>query len=198
MMRLSHHPTVTGGTTHGWLTVHRATVPPNGVPGFHEPDTRRVSATGLALRGRIPRPDGGVAYGWETADCAPVYRLQKLSAPDTGRSAVVHPHRPQNLCPPGGARALIRDGSGESQPVDSCPPPCAAHGPAHSRWCPRPFAGRTGAAARRLRGRRGHRRHTAGGGTNTRRRRPSRSTGLPPFTLDGTERRIVRPQDPVE
>src|SRR5215467_348392 len=22
---------------HGWFTVHRATVPPNGVPGFHEP-----------------------------------------------------------------------------------------------------------------------------------------------------------------
>src|SRR5262249_30145002 len=75
MMRLSHHPTVTGGTTHRWLTVHRATVPPNGVPGFHEPDTRRVSATGLALRGRVPRPDGGVAHGWETTDGAPVYGL---------------------------------------------------------------------------------------------------------------------------
>src|SRR5262249_26754255 len=53
---------------HGWFTVHRATVPPHGVPGFHEPDTRRVSATGLALRSRVPRPNGGVADGWETAD----------------------------------------------------------------------------------------------------------------------------------
>src|SRR5213593_1112248 len=92
MMRLSHHNTVTGGTTHGWFTVHRAAVPPDGVPGFHESDARRVSAAGPTLRGRIPRPDGGVADGWETADYAPVYRLQQLSAPDTGRSAVVPPH----------------------------------------------------------------------------------------------------------
>jgi hypothetical protein len=60
---------------HGWCTVHRATVPPNGVPGFHEPDARRVSATGPALRGRVPRPDGGMAARWETADGAPVYCL---------------------------------------------------------------------------------------------------------------------------
>src|SRR3989440_2779455 len=139
MMRLSHHNTVTGGTTHGWCTVHRAAVPPDGVPGFHEPDARGVSAAGPALRGRIPRLDGGMADGWETADYAPVYRLQKLPAPDTGRSAVVHPHLPQNLCPPGRARALIRDGPGQSSPVDSCPPPCAAGGPPCSWRCPGPL-----------------------------------------------------------
>src|SRR5262245_59002867 len=38
MIRLSHHHTVTGGTTHGRCTVHRAAIPPDGVPGFHEPD----------------------------------------------------------------------------------------------------------------------------------------------------------------
>src|SRR5437867_4094985 len=43
MMRLSHHNTVTGGTTHGKCTVHRPTVPPDGVPGFHQPDAQRVS-----------------------------------------------------------------------------------------------------------------------------------------------------------
>src|SRR6266849_533817 len=74
MMRLSHHNTVTGGTTHGRCTVHRPTVPPDGVPGFHQPDARRVSAAGPALRDRVPRPDGGMADGWETADRAPVYR----------------------------------------------------------------------------------------------------------------------------
>jgi hypothetical protein len=82
MMRLRPHDTVTGGTTHGWFTVYRATVSPDGVPGFHQPDPRRVSAAGPALRGRVPRPDGGVANGWETADGSPVYRLQKLSSPD--------------------------------------------------------------------------------------------------------------------
>src|SRR5881397_496487 len=70
--------------------------------------------------------------------------------PTPGRSAVVHPHLPQNLCPPSGARALIRDGSGESQPVDSCPPPCAAGGAARPRRCPRPLSDGPRPAARRL------------------------------------------------
>src|SRR5215813_1575870 len=33
---------------HGWCTVHRAAVPPDRDPGFHEPDARRVSAAGPA------------------------------------------------------------------------------------------------------------------------------------------------------
>src|SRR4029434_10958734 len=105
----------------GWCTVHRATVPPAGVPGFHEPDARRVSAPSPALRGRVPRSDGGMADGWETADCAPVYRLQKLYSPDTGRSALVHLGQPQDLYPTGGARTLIRHGPGQSQSVDPYP-----------------------------------------------------------------------------
>src|SRR5712671_4830999 len=143
---------VTGGTTYGWCTVYRATVSPDGVPGLHQRDPRRVSAAGPALRGRVPRPDGGVADGWETTDGSPVYRLQKLSSPDTRRSAFVHPGLPQNLCPPGGARALIRHGPGQSQPVDSCPPPCAAGGAARPRRCPRPLSDGPRPAARRLGG----------------------------------------------
>ena len=43
MMRLWHHDTVTGGTTHGPSTVCRCAVSPDGVSGFHQPDPRRVS-----------------------------------------------------------------------------------------------------------------------------------------------------------
>src|SRR5499426_2332498 len=150
MMRLSPHHTVTGGTTHGRCTVHRAAVPPDGVPGFHEPDPRRVSAVGPTLRGGVPRPDGGVAHGWKTADCTPVCRLQKLSPPDIGRSPLVHSGLPQNLYPPDGARALIRDGPGQSPSVDSCPPPRATGGAARPRRCPRPLSHGPGPAPRRL------------------------------------------------
>src|SRR5205823_13616031 len=73
MMGLRHRDTVTGGTTYGWCTVYRATVPPAGVPGLHQRDPRRVSAAGPALRGHIPRLDGGVADGWATADGTPVW-----------------------------------------------------------------------------------------------------------------------------
>src|SRR5262249_52868020 len=37
-----------------------------------------------------------------------------------------------------------------------------------------------------------------GGGSHTRCRHTHRRTGSPPFAHDGTERRIVRPQDPAE
>ena len=49
-----------------------------------------------------------------------------------------------------------------------------------------------------LRGGRRHRGRPAGGGARTRRCRARRRAGLPPFAHDGTERRIVRPQDPAE
>src|SRR5216683_2728511 len=150
MMRLSHHNTVTGGTTHGWCTVHRAAVPPDGVPGFHQPNARRVSAVGPALRGRVPRPDGGVADGWETADCPPVYCIPELSPTDTRGATVVYSGVYQDLRPPGGARALIRHGAGESQSVDSRPLARAAGRPACPRRCPGPLPHRSGTASRRL------------------------------------------------
>src|SRR5499433_3208773 len=133
MMRLSHHNTVTGGTTHGRFAVHRPTVPPAGVPGFHQPDARRISAARPALRDRVPNPDGGMADGWETADRAPVYRLHKLPPPNTRRPALVHLGLPQNLCPPGGARALIRHGPGQSASVDPRPAAGVARGAARPR-----------------------------------------------------------------
>src|SRR6266542_4454011 len=198
MMGLRHRDTVTGGTTYGWFTVYRATVPPDGVPGLHQRDARRVSAAGPAFRDRVPRPDGGMADGWETADCAPVSRLQKLPPPDTGRPALVHPGLPQNLHTPGGARALIRHGPGQSQLVDPCPVAGVARGAAHPRRCPGPLPLGPGPAPRYFRGRRRYRGRPAGGGIHPCSSHPSRRAGLPPLAHDGTERRIVRPQDPPQ
>src|SRR5262249_42559480 len=138
------------------------------------------------------------ADGWETADRAPVYCLQKLPPPDTGRPALVHLGLPQNLPTPGGARTLIRHGPGQSQPVDSRPlarPPRSA---ARPRRCPRPLSHGSGPAPRCRGGGRGDRGRPAGGGARPCGAHPSRRAGLPPFAHDGTERRIVRPQDPVE
>src|SRR5262245_51131969 len=95
-----------------------------------------------------------MADGWETADRAPVYRLQNLSPPDPGRPTLVHPGLPQNLCPPGGARALIRHGPGQSESMD--PRPAAAllravrrlgAGPARPPLAPGQAPGYPGAAA---------------------------------------------------
>ena len=124
--------------------------------------------------------------------------VQKLSPPDTGRPAVVHPHLPQNLRPPGGARALIRHGSGESQSVDSRPLARTAGGAPRPRRCPGPLSVGLGPAPRRLRGRRRYRGRPAGGGARPCGSHPSRRADLPPCAHDGTERRIVRPQDPPQ
>jgi DDE superfamily endonuclease len=88
-----------------------------------------------------------------------------------------------------GVLIRVRHAPEQGQSVDPCAPACAAGGPAHPRRCPCPFAGRPGPAARRLGSRCDHRRHTAGGRARAR---------LPPFAHDGTERRIVRPQDAAE
>ena len=82
--------------------------------------------------------------------------------------------------------------------MDSCPSPCAAGRTGHPRRCPGSLSDGPGPAARRLGGRRGHGGHAAGRGTSARSGRTSRHTSVPPFAHDGTERRIVRPQDPVE
>src|SRR4029453_6888958 len=53
-------------------------------------------------------------------------------------------------------------------------------------------------APRGLGGRPRHGGRPAGGGARTRGRRSRGRAGLPPFAHDGTERRIVRPQDAAE
>src|SRR6266446_7859738 len=141
-----------GGITHGQYTVCRSAVSPHRVPGFHQPDPRRVSAAGPALRGRVPSSDGGVAHGWETADRAPVYRVPELPPADTRRSALVSSHLPEDLRPPGGARALVRDGPGQSPSVDPRALARAAGGAACPRRCPGPLPARPCPAARRLGG----------------------------------------------
>jgi hypothetical protein len=78
--------------------------------------------------------------------------------------------------------------------VDACPSACAAGGVARPRRCPGPLPDGSGAVLRRLGGRRHHCGLIAGGGTSTRSHCPSHRVG-PPFAHDGTERRIVRPQD---
>ena len=59
---------------------------------------------------------------------------------------------PEDLPPPSGAGAPVRDGAGESQSVDSRPLARAARRTACPRRCPRPLPPGSGAAARRLRG----------------------------------------------
>src|ERR1043166_5933123 len=74
--------------------------------------------------------------------------------------------------------------------LGDAPARCAGRPPAPVA-CPRPLPPRPGATARCLGGRRGQRRQRAGGGAR-------RYTSGPPLAHDGTERRIIRPQDPVE
>jgi hypothetical protein len=91
-----------------------------------------------------------------------VYKNCPLPTP--GRSPVLHSGLPQDLCAPGGARAPVRHGAEQGQPVDPRPPPGATGGPADPRRCPCPFPERPSPAARRLGGRRRYRGRPAGGG----------------------------------
>ena len=193
MMRLCYHETVTGGTPHDWVTVHRAAVPPAGVPGVPAPATRRVSAAGPALRGRLPRPAGGGAEGWDTADGAPVARLHPRSAPAPGSAAGVPPHLPPTLCPPGGARARLREGAGDRPPGAAWPPPWAAGGPPGPWRGPGRRPGRPRPAPGGLGGGRGDQRRTRSGGAAA----PRQRAGGPPGAHEGPARRRVRPQAPL-
>jgi DDE superfamily endonuclease len=103
-----------------------------------------------------------------------------------------HSGLPENLCPPGGARAPVWHGPEQSESMDSHAPSCPPRGAPHPGRCPGALLDGPGAAARRLRGGRGIRYRTPGGGAGF----PHHSAGVPPFAHDGTERRIVRPQDP--
>src|SRR5262244_1536624 len=71
--------------------------------------------------------------------------------------------------------------------------PVTAHGPAHPWRCPRPFSPGPRPAPRGPGGRPRHGGRPARSGA-----RPHPRARLPPFAHDGTERRIVRPQDAAE
>src|SRR5712691_9194553 len=135
---------------YGEFTVYRRAVPPHRVPGFHQRDPRGVSGPGSAFRGRVPRAYGGVAPRWETPDRPPVYGVRELPTPDAGRSAVLHSYLPENLRPPGGARALVRHGPEQSESVDPRALARAAGGAAYPRRCSGPLPHGPGAAARRF------------------------------------------------
>jgi hypothetical protein len=75
--------------------------------------------------------------------------------------------------------------------VDACPPTGVTRGAPRPRGCPDPLPDRPRAAAWCLGDRRGHRGHAASRASARHR------TSVPPCAHDGTERRIVRPQDPA-
>src|SRR5262252_5119587 len=143
-------------------------------------------------------PDGGVADGWETPDCSSVYRLQKLPPPNPRGSVIVCSDICQDLRAASGPGSLVRHGPGQSQSVDPCPLTRAAGGAPYPWRCPRPLSHGSGPAPRCLGGGRGDRGRPAGGGARPCGAHPSRRAGLPPCAHDGTERRIVHPQDPTE
>lgn len=58
---------------------------------------------------------------WEAAHRPAVYDLPELSAADPGGSAIVSPDLSEDLSPPSGAGAAVRDGPGQSPSVDSGP-----------------------------------------------------------------------------
>src|SRR5262249_13395707 len=100
--------------------------------------------------------------------------------------------------PPSGAGTPVRDGPEQSESVDPRALARAAGRPTDPQRCADSLPGCSGPTARRGRSRRRLRRHSVGGGASPPRRRPNPRAGLPPFAHDGTERRVVRPQDPAE
>src|SRR4051812_3228023 len=126
----------------------------------------------------------------------PLHRLSDLPAGNAGRSAVLPAHLPEDLRRSSGPGAAVRHGPEQSQPVDPCPAAGVARGAPRPRRCPRPLAHGSGAPVGCLGG--AARGRAAGGAGALPSLRTGRGAGLPPFAHDGTERRIVRPQDPAE
>ena len=73
----------------------------------------------------------------------PVYRISELPSADARRSALVYSHLSQDLRPPGDARALVRDGPGQSPSVDPRALARAAGRAACPRRCPGPLPARS-------------------------------------------------------
>jgi len=125
-----------------------------------------------------------MAPRWAAPCRPPVHDLAALSVAHARGSAAVYPRLPEDVSSPSGAGAAVRAGPEHSASVDSCPlggPPGDA---APARGCSHPLRAGVGAAPRGGRGRRGG--HGRADGS------------LPPCGHDGTERRLERPQDPLE
>jgi hypothetical protein len=113
---------------------------------------------------------------------------------------VVSPGLPEDLPPPRGAGAVVREGPESRAAVEACPLGGAAGDATPAGRRPDPVGGSVGHAPGRGRGRsRGHGR--ADGEVAAAGRAPhggGPDAGLPPFRHHGTERRLERPQDPTE
>src|SRR5262249_38435586 len=143
-------------------------------------------------------PYGGVADGWETPDRSSVYRVKKLPPANPRGSVIVYSDVCQDLRAASGPGALVRHGPGESQPVDARPLTCVVGGASRPWGCSGPLPHGSGTAARCFGGRGGYGGSGSGERASTCAHCPSCRAGLPPFAHDGTERRIVRPQDAAE
>src|SRR5215208_8243469 len=101
-----------------------------------------------------------MAPRWTAAYRPPLHDLHELSLAYARGSAALYPRLPEDVPPPSGAGAALRDGPEQSPSVDSCPPSSPAGDPAHAGGCARPVHAGVGAAPRGGRG--GH-----GGGRRT-------------------------------
>src|SRR5262249_46402538 len=117
---------------------------------------------------------------------------------DAGRSAVFHSDLSEDVQSPSHPGTPVWHEAEQGQSVDPRPLACAAGCPTQPRRCPGPFSDRLRPASRCHTSRCGYGGSGSGGGAYTCGHRPSRRASLPPFAHDGTERRIVRPQDPAE
>ena len=125
----------------------------------------------------------------------------ELSAADARGSAAVYPGLPEDLSPPSGAGAAVRDGPEQSPSVDSCPLGGAAGDAARAGGCSHPVRDGAGAAPRGGRGRGG-----GHGRADGRSRRPSAvarggagpAPASPLLATMGPNGASERPQDPTE
>src|SRR5215510_10716059 len=140
-----------------------------------------------------------LAPRWAAACRPPVHDLYELSVAHARGSAAVYLGLPEDVSSPSGAGTAVRDGPEQSASVDSCPLSGPAGDTAHAGGCAHPVRAGVGAAPRGGRGRGGGHGRADGGAGHIRSCRGSGTGGyLPPFGHDGTERRIERPQDPLE
>src|SRR5687767_4812507 len=140
-----------------------------------------------------------MAPRWTAAYRPPLHDLHELSVAYARGSAALYPRLPEDVPPPSGAGAAIRDGPEQSPSVDSCPLSGAASDAARPGGCPHPVRAGLDEAPRGGRGQSSGSRHADGGALDPHRStRGDAGTCLPPFSHDGTERRIERPQDSAE